>query len=297
MVDKKALLKIFDCIKFDEPLKRHCTFGIGGVAEIFAEPETIEKLLELIKFLEEKKIKYKVVGNSSNILFGDGTIGGVLISTVKIDEVLRISDCDIVATAGVKLSKLSIDEGRRGLSGLEFAVGIPATIGGSVFMNAGAFGGQMSDVVSAVWFFENGKIKRIVNENCEFGYRTSIFVKKPNAVILFVELKLTMKKPSEVLIKMNNFIQRRLKTQPSGKSAGSIFKSTPIGSAGMLIDRCDLKGKTIGGATVSDKHANFILNTNNASFLDVYNLITLIKKIVKNKFNEELELEIEIIKE
>ncbi len=297
MVKKINLLKKFAFVKFDEPLNNHCTFGIGGCVEVFAEPETIEELLEFIKFLSENKIEFKVLGNASNILFGDKPIKGVLITTRKIKDARKLSEDEFVVTAGVNLSQFAMEVGKLGLSGLEFAVGIPATIGGAVFMNAGAFGGEMADVVTTVWYLEDGAIKQIKNSDMQFGYRYSIFFKKPNAVILFVELKFKKAPVLEVLKKINQNIESRKTNQPNGKSAGSIFRKTKNYPAGWLVDRCNLKGFAVGGATISEKHANFILNTNNASFSDVYELITKMKSEVFKRFGENLELEIEIIKD
>lgn len=297
MVNKKTLLKKFAFVKFDEPLKNHCTFGVGGSVEVFAEPETIEELLEIIKFLSEKKIKFKVLGNASNILFSDEILKGVLITTRKIKETKKLSEDEFLVTSGVSLSGLAMEVGKLGLSGLEFAVGIPATIGGAIFMNAGAFGGEMADVVTTVWYFENGAIKRIENRDLQFGYRHSIFFRKPNATILFAEIKLKKASAIEVLTKINQNIEKRKASQPNGKSAGSIFRKTENYSAGLLIDKCNLKGKTIGGAIISEKHANFILNIDNASFSDIYELITIIKREVFKRFGENLKLEIEIIKD
>ncbi len=295
MVDKRILLDKFSFVKIDEPLKNYCTFKIGGRAEIFAKPKTKIELMAIVNYLRSKNTNYKIIGNGSNILFLDGTIKTPIIVTTEIKGCRLLQQNVFEISAGESLSGVALKLSKMGYSGLEFAVGIPGTVGGAVSMNAGAFGFEIKEVIQSVCYFDGEITKTLSNKNCEFGYRTSKFKKMKNAVIMSVLIKLKRCEPLAILNRVNEIINKRRDTQPSGKSAGSVFKRVEGQSAGFFIEGCGLKGKNIGGAIISPKHANFILNNNNASADDVKKLINLMVHEVKAKFNKSLDLEIEIV--
>ena len=295
MVDEKMLLDKFSFIKIDEPLKFHCTFKIGGNAKIFAEPRTIDELLQITKYLNSSSQPYRIIGNGSNILFLDAGTSLTIISTSKMKGVKQIDETSFEIVSGESLSGVAFLLSKLGFTGLEFAVGIPGTVGGAVVMNAGAFGSDISKVIQSVTYLDGNFIRIDSVEDCRFGYRCSKFLTKKDIVIISVRLNLTIGNTLKILKDVNCNIEKRKETQPLGRSAGSVFKRTETQPAGKLIDECGLKGKKIGGAIISNKHANFILNANNATSKDVLDLIDFAKQKVKEKFNEQLELEIEII--
>lgn len=295
MVDEKMLLEKFSFVKIDEPLKFHCTFKIGGNAKIFAEPRTIDELLQLTKYFIASGQPYRIIGNGSNILFSDKGTSLAIVSTSKMKGVKQLDETLFEIVAGESLSGVAFSLSKLGFSGLEFAVGIPGTVGGAVVMNAGAFGSDISKVIQSVTYLDGDFIRIDSVENCGFGYRSSKFLTKKDIAIISVGINLTRGNTLAILKDINCNIEKRRETQPLGRSAGSVFKRTETQPAGKLIDECGLKGKKIGGAIISNKHANFILNTSNASSKDVLDLIDIAKQKVKEKFNEQLEIEIEII--
>lgn len=295
MVDVNALKTNFPFVKLNEPLRLHCTFGIGGDAKIFAEPTTFEDLMELVDCLHNNKEAYKIVGNSSNILYSDLGFDGAIISTSQIKGMQRLSDNVMLVSAGEQLGAVANLAIKNGLGGLEFAVGIPATIGGAVVMNAGAFGSSISDVVKSVTYFDGSSLKTKTREELNFGYRKSMFCGRPEFVVMFTELELAKSSPCDLLKLANDNINKRKSSQPFGRSAGSVFKKADDIPAGYMIDKCGLKGYKVGGAEISTVHANFIVNNGDATSEDVLELIAVMKEKVKEKFDKHLELEIEIV--
>lgn len=284
-----------DNLKINYSLKKCSSFGIGGNATYFATPCSLDDLFNLIDFAEKEFLSYKIIGNGTNILFSDNGFKGLIISTKKIASCVISDETKIFAGAGANLSTVIKLAKNNSLSGLEFAVGIPGSIGGAVVMNAGTKEGEMSDVVRSVTVLENGDIRTIEQSQLEFSYRHSYFFNNKKAIILFVELELTKSTIDEIEYNMNNAITHRLKTQPKEKSAGCVFKKCGEIPAGLLIDQAGLKGVCVGGAKVSEVHANFIVNSNDATAKDVKQLIKKVKNKVLDKYNLELELEIEII--
>ncbi len=285
-------------VKTDEPMKNHTSFKIGGPADIFATPQTDEALSKLLVFCKNEGLPVTVMGNGSNLLVMDGGIRGVV---VKIHE--NFSQCSVEgekirAGAGMLLSRLSATAACHGLSGLEFASGIPGTLGGALFMNAGAYGGQMSDVVTRTEFMDmDGRLRSVVGNEHEFGYRKSVF-QKEQCVILRCELALRSDDRSLIESRMRELNQRRKESQPlTQPSAGSVFKRPEGYYTGKLIESCNLKGFTIGGAQVSGKHCGFIINTGNATARDVLSVISHIQKQVFEKYGVQLEPEIRIVGE
>ena len=296
MVDVLAKIVGEENLFLNEPMSLHTTFGIGGNAQVYATPTSNLDLLDLIAELEKLSVKWKVVGNGSNLLFMDDGYDGVIIGSAKLNEVCDLGNGKVIASSGVKLSALALDMANSGWSGLEFASGIPATIGGAIFMNAGAFGKSISDVLHTVSYFNGRRIVEAYAKELNFSYRHSIFQNNSNFVILYCELNLKASSSEFALGKIKSFQQLRQDKQPIGKSAGSVFKSIEQLPAGKLIEECGLKDLKVGGAVVSSKHANFILNEDNATAEDVIKLIDIIKYKVNEKYNKLLELEIEIVR-
>jgi len=281
----------------DELMSKHSTFKIGGVAKNVYIPESLEEFKGLYSN------EFIVIGNGSNILFGDGIIETPIIITTKMNK-FYIDGEKIIAECGALIINIALSAAKNGLSGLEFAGSIPATIGGCVYMNAGAHGGQMSNIVESTEVLKENIGLRgasatrtyiINNAQHEFGYRTSIF-QHTKEIILATNLKLKQDNPNKIIFRMNEHLENRKKNQPIGQpSDGSIFKKLDGISAGQLIEECGLKGYTIGGAQVSQRHAGFIVNIGNASAQNVLNLIEFIKNKVYEEKGIKLEEEIRYI--
>lgn len=285
-------------VYIDELMREHTSFKIGGVADLFVKVRNVEQVHKVIEVCDEFDIPLTIIGNGSNLLVKDNGIRGIVVKNCI--ESYKIVDEDIIiVSAGMlnaKVSKVLLDNC---LSGFEFAAGIPGTIGGAIKMNAGAYGSQMSDIVIATKFIDlnDNKIKELTNEEQEFGYRKSIFFKK-NTVILETMLKLKKAQKEKIQMKIQENNNKRREKQPIDKpSAGSTFKRGNGFITAQLIDECNLKGLTIGGAQVSTKHTGFIVNTGNATAKDVIELSQMVKQKVYQKFNKEIELEIQIIGE
>lgn len=284
-------------IKKNESMKNHTSFKIGGEADLFCEPACCDDIRELIAYAKDKNIPVTVIGNGSNLLVGDRGIRGLVI---KIDRNFSSSEINgniIKAESGILLSKLAASALKAGLSGLEFASGIPGTLGGGIYMNAGAYGSEMSNVVKSVTYLENGDVKTISGKDAAFGYRRSIFTERA-AVILSAELELVPEERGEIKAKMDELRLKRTSKQPlSVPSAGSTFKRPEGYFAGKLIEDCGLKGFKIGGAAVSEKHSGFVVNTGGATADDVLRLIRHIQKTVMDKFGVKLETEVKFLGE
>lgn len=287
-------------IIFDEPMKKHTSFKIGGTADYFFKATTLEELQNIIKFAKIKEWPITIIGNGSNLLVTDKGIRGLVI---KIDiNKLKIEKKDKFAVvevgAGNKLMALATKMKDEELSGLEGLSGIPGSVGGAVVMNAGAYGKEMKDVVlSTTCMDKNGKLYTFSNEEQEFSYRNSIFQKK-DYIIIETKLKLEYGKKDEIQKRMEEYFKSRKEKQPiEYPSAGSSFKRQEGIITSKLIDDVGLKGYKIGGAQVSEKHAGFIVNYNNATATDVINLINYIKEKVYSKYGIKIEEEIKIIGE
>jgi len=293
MIEDLKKLKV-GRIETNIDLKKYSTYKVGGIGKVLVIPDNEKCLLTLIDYIKKNKIKYKILGNGSNLIFSD--FDGILIKLDKFDY-LTINDTIVTVGAGYSLQKLAIKVSKLGLSGLEFATGIPGTVGGAVYMNAGAYKTDMGYIVSEVKVLDkNLEIKKIYNKDINYHYRDSIF-QHDEYVIL--EAKIVLKKGSkdEIMDIIENRRQRRLMSQPlEYPSAGSVFRNPEGDFAGRLIEDIGYKGKKIGGAMVSDKHANFIINYDNATSVDIINLINEIKKEVKEKYKIDLKCEQEIVR-
>lgn len=279
-------------IKENESLKIHTTYKIGGVAKYFITPKDLNELISLIKYLRENNIKYMILGNGSNTIFSSKTYDGAIINLSNLNK-MEIKDNKIYVESGYQLIKLSIDAMNNNLSGLEFASGIPANVGGAVYMNAGAYKSDMSNLIEEVTFLdENLELKTLKNNELDFSYRHSLFQEK-NYIIISTVLNLEKGNKEEIKELMDNRKQRRIDSQPLDyPSAGSVFRNPSAEVfAGKLIEDLGLKGYMIGGAKISEKHANFIINYDNATGEDIKKLIEFIKEKVKEKYNIDLIVE------
>ena len=289
-------LKNYGLVLENEPMERHTSMRVGGKVRAYILCENIDNLIKIIKFLKDKNQKYMIIGRGSNIIFPDYDMDLVVIAINNVLNNLEINNNIITVGAGYSLQKLAKQVSKLGLSGLEFAGGIPGSIGGSVYMNAGAHLSMISNVISKVYCLdENGNKLELTKDKCQFSYRNSIFQKK-NLIIYQVELKLEQKERSEVYKKMAGNLSYREELQPLDlPSCGSVFKNPENNHAGKLIDEAGLKGIKIGGALVSTKHANFIVNSGNASAENIKELIIYIKETIKEQFGITLEEEIKIL--
>lgn len=284
-------------IKKNEPLKNHTSFKIGGPAEEFAEAKSTKDVISLIEYAKEKGIPYMIMGNGSNLLVSDKGVKGLVIKIAKGFDNVEIIGEKVIAEAGILLSKLSNMVADIELSGMEEVSGIPGTLGGGIYMNAGAYGGELKDVVERVTYLSGGEIKVAEKDELDFGYRHSRF-SGTDDIILSAELSLKKGDIAEIREKMADFKERRCSKQPLAMpSAGSTFKRPEGYFAGKLIEDAELKGFSIGGAQVSEKHSGFVVNTGDATAQDVLNLIKHIQDTVYDKFGVKLETEVKLVGE
>lgn len=281
----------------EEPMSRHTSFRIGGPADIYLCPQTEHALIQAVRLVRESGTPLTVLGNGSNVLVRDEGIRGVVLGIGPEFGAVTIEDTRITAQAGVLLSVLSNEACKAGLSGLEFAGGIPGSLGGALFMNAGAYGGQMADVVQTTRYLaEDYTVQTVTGAAHEFGYRRSVFAQHPDWVILSAEMRLNVGNQAEIRACMNDFAQRRRDKQPLNlPSAGSTFKRPEGYFAGKLIEDAGLKGFAIGGAQVSEKHAGFVVNRGGATCADVLELIEQIQNRVQQQFGILLEPEVRML--
>ena len=276
-------------------LKDYTTYKLAGDAIVIVFPDCEESLIDLLKYLRDKKIKHMILGNGSNVIFNkkyDGVI-------IKLDNFnsLKIINNTITVGAGYMLNKLATRVSRLGLTGMEFATGIPGTVGGAVYMNAGAYKSDMGYIVTKIKVLTpDYKIKTMYNKDLEFHYRSSFLQHHKDYICLEATITLVKGNPSEIIELIEERKKRRIETQPlEYPSAGSVFRNPEGDFAGRLIEEIGYKGKSVGDAKVSEKHANFIINNGNASGEDIKKLINEIKDKVKEKYDIELHVEQEFI--
>ena len=282
--------------KENEPLAAHCTFKIGGPARLFVQPADRAQLCRAVALCKAQGVRYYLLGNGSNILFADEGYNGVVLDISSMRDTVEVHGTQLTAGAGVRLSALCKTALEHSLTGLEFAYGIPGTVGGAVYMNAGAYGGEMSQVVSTVTVVNrNGEIMELDNGTMEFGYRTSVIQNQP-FVVTKVTFRLEQGDPEQIAEKMADLAKRRREKQPlEYPSAGSTFKRPAGHFAGQLIMESGLRGYSVGGAKVSEKHCGFIINTGNATAEDVKDVIWEVQRRVKERFQVDLEPEIKFL--
>ena len=284
--------------KEGEPLSAYTSFRIGGPAEIMLFPQSVHMLQEIVRFCHERDLQPFILGKGSNLLVSDAGLSGVTVCTERMRACTRTGKTEICCDAGVSLAKLCLFALEEGLTGLEFAYGIPGSVGGAVYMNAGAYGGEIGDTIRSVASVEaDGALRNRARQQLSFGYRQSVF-QQTGEVIASAVVHLQKGDPDEIREKMDDILGRRKDKQPlQYPSAGSVFKRPEGHFAGALIEQCGLKGYTIGGAQVSEKHAGFIVNCGGASASDVLRLIDHIRQTVLRETGVELEPEIRCIGE
>jgi UDP-N-acetylmuramate dehydrogenase len=280
-----------------EALANHTTMKIGGPADLFVEPSSIKGLETTMKLIREHSVMWRAIGRGSNLLVSDQGIEGVVIKLGDGLDSFEINATEVIVDGGYPLIKLATVISRKGLSGLEFAGGIPGSLGGAVYMNAGAHRSDMSQIVEKAYIlFEDGTFEWLTNEDLNFSYRTSILQKERPGICVKAVLQLTEGHTEKIKAQLQKNKDYRRETQPwNFPCAGSIFRNPLPEYAGQLIEKAGLKGYQIGGAQVSEMHANFIVNKDNATAKDVLNLIEHTKNEIKDKFNVELHTEVEII--
>ena len=279
-------------VKIDEPMRKHTNFKIGGNADVFVIAKNIEEIKCVIKFSKENNILLTILGNGSNVLVSDKGIRGIVLQVgTKEIKIEKQKNALVEVEAGVMLGALAQVLLKQSISGFEFAAGIPGSIGGAIRMNAGAYGGEMKDIVKDVTVLnEKGEINVLTNEECEFSYRHSRFTDSKEIVIK-VTLELPLGDEAEIKAKMDEYDQSRREKQPLNlPSAGSTFKRGSDFITAKLIDECGLKGYTSGDAQVSTLHAGFVVNLGNATAQDVLNVVNHVKQVVLEKTGKQIEL-------
>lgn len=283
-------------VLFDEPMSQHTTFRIGGPADVFVMPENYEQIREVLRLCKEEKLPFFVLGNGSNLLVSDSGYRGVIIQMDRNMEEIRLDGEEIHACAGALLSSVAVAARNASLTGFEFAGGIPGTIGGAAVMNAGAYGGELKDVLKEVTVMtREGEILTIPTEKMEMGYRTSII---KTAGYLVLEAVISLKKGDEEAIRatMKDLSERRTEKQPLDyPSAGSTFKRPEGYFAGKLIMDSGLRGYRVGGAQVSEKHCGFVINAGGATAEDVRSLMDHVIRVVREKYGVTLEPEVKFL--
>ena len=295
LIEQIEKLNIGDIIE-NADLREYTTYKAGGKALAIVVPDDLNGLITLIKFLREKKVKYKILGNGSNLIFSDKGYNGILIKLDNFNK-LEFNDNYVTVGAGYSLTKLSLRTARRGYTGLEFASGIPGTVGGAIFMNAGAYKMDMGYITTTVKVLDpNLEVKILTNQDLEFHYRSSFLQKVKNYICIEATLLLRKGDTETIMEVINDRKKRRIESQPlEYPSAGSVFRNPEGDYAGRLIEEIGYKGYSIGDAMVSLKHANFIINKGNASGRDIKKLICEIKDKVKKEYNIDLKVEQEFV--
>lgn len=286
-------MQVGDVIQ-DEPLYKHTTYKVGGPARIFIKPYNIEGLKDIIKYCRIHRVKLMVIGRGSNLLFSDRSFDGVIISLNDYFNKIEVNGLMVKAQCGVSMISLAYETAKIGLSGFEFMGGIPGNIGGGIFMNAGAYKEEIGSKVKSVTILNDRlEIVKLTAEQMKFSYRYSILQDNKKWIVLEVLFELQAGDPKDIKDKLDNRKEKRMSSQPWNlPSAGSVFRNPPDKGAWQYIDKVGLRGYEIGGAQVSPKHSNFIVNTGYASAKDIHDLICLVSEKVKEEFGIELKKEV-----
>lgn len=282
-------------IKYNEPLSKYTTYKVGGNAKVVVFPKDFLCLKELLKLIKQYCIKYKVIGNGSNLLFSSKEYDGIIIILSKLNKI-SINKNQLICESGASSIMAAMKASNNGLSGLEFLTGIPGSIGGTVYMNAGAYGSDIQSVINSIKVLDNNlEIVTLTKDMLDFSYRKSILQDK-DYICLEATFDLKSTNKDIILNKINEYKIKRRNSQPlEYPSAGSVFRNPTNNYAGKLIEETGLKGMKIGGAEVSTKHANFIINKDNATPEDIYNLINFVHRRVLEKHNIDLKIEQEFV--
>lgn len=296
LADKLRELNI-GSIKENEPLANHTSMKIGGPADIFIEPSSIDNLKRALEVIQDSNIKWTVIGRGSNLLVSDKGIEGAVIKLGSGLNELEVEGTRVTAGGGLSLVNFAMTISRKGLSGLEFAGGIPGSIGGAVYMNAGAHGSDVSQILEKAYvLFEDGSLEWLSNEEMKFSYRTSVLQKERPGIVVAAVFQLKEGNKDEIVAELQKNKDYRKETQPYNyPSCGSVFRNPLPNYAGNLVEKSGLKGHRIGGAQISELHGNFIVNTGNAKAEDVLGLIQHVKDTVFDLHGVKMETEVEII--
>lgn len=296
--DKLSQVLAPERIRMDEPMSRHTTFKVGGPADLFVEPETAQELGGVLQLCRQEQVPFYILGNGSNLLVGDKGYRGAMVALGRRFGAVSVEGVTLRAGAGALLSAAARQALAHALTGLEFAAGIPGTVGGAVVMNAGAYGSEMSAVlVSVTVLAEDGTVRTIPASELELGYRTSCILRK-GYVVLEAEMRLQPGAAEDIKARMDDLARQRREKQPlEYPSAGSTFKRPEGYFAGKLIQDAGLRGFAVGGAQVSEKHCGFVINRGDASASDILNLCREVQARVKQQFDVELELEVKLLGE
>ena len=288
-------------VREGEPLAAHTTLRVGGPAELFVEAKKILELVEFVRLARLHGVPSFVLGNGSNILVRDGGMRGLVIENHCDDITLNVINSEkaiLSAESGAALPGVANRLARQGWSGLEWAIGVPGTLGGAVVGNAGAHGGAIADNLVAVEILDaQGATRRLPKTECAFEYRASRFKRSKSEIVLRAEFEMKRDDPAACVARMNEYTDHRRRTQPTDPSVGSMFKNPPGDFAGRLIEQAGMKGARVGKVEVSRAHANFFVNLGGATASQVLQLVEIVKSAVREKFGLELELEIEIVGE
>ena len=284
--------------QLNEKMSKHTTFGVGGAASVFIEPTCEEEISKVLKIANKHNIPFYIIGRGSNLLVSDNGLDGIVIKIADMFSCSVLQSRSIIVDAGASLAAVSKMAYRNSLTGLEFASGIPGTVGGAVAMNAGAYGNEMKDIVEWVKVMKNdGTITVMKNEEFNFSYRESILTKNTDWIVLSVKLNLQSGDKNEILQQMLDRNKKRVSSQPLDKNnCGSVFKRPEGHFAGKLIEDCGLRGFSYNGVEISQKHAGFITTSKNSTAADVLYVINLAKNKVKENFGISLEEEVKILK-
>ncbi len=291
--DKLASIVTEQRALLEEPMSKHTTFRVGGPADYFLIPKTAEEVVKLVALCKEEKIPFYIIGNGSNLLVSDAGYAGAIIQIGRRMNEISVEGTTIKAQAGALLSAIGNKALDHSLGGFEFAAGIPGCLGGACVMNAGAYGGEMKDILKSVTVLNTkGQIEELPAEDLDLGYRTSLIGKRGD-IVLEAKMELTEKDPEEIKALMDDLRQKRMEKQPlEYPSAGSTFKRPEGYFAGKLIQDAGLKGFQVGGAQVSEKHSGFVINKDHASAADIDSLMRQVSEKVEEKFGVPLEAEV-----
>jgi UDP-N-acetylmuramate dehydrogenase len=293
----ETLQRLFPSAKLDEPLKRYTAWKIGGLADALLEPSSADELIEAVETAREHDIRVTILGGGTNVLVLDGGIRGLTVRLARALNDVKIDGASVIASAGVLYPVLANTTAGRGLAGLEFATGIPGTVGGAVYMNAGAYGSETKGVLRWAEVYKSGTIERLSNADLKLSYRRSVLHDHPDWVVLRAAYALMPGNPEELKARIKGFRVQRMNGSPNKPSCGSTFKRPEGDYPGRLIEAAGLKGTRIGQIEVSHIHANYFVNHGGGTAKDALELIRLVEETVRDKLGVELETEVRVIGE
>lgn len=293
----QTLHRLFPSAKLDEPLKRYTAWKIGGPADALLEPRSVDELIEAVEKAREHGVPVTVLGGGTNVLVRDGGVRGLTIRLAKTLTNVEIEDLRVVADAGVLYPVLANTTAARGLGGLEFATGIPGTVGGAVYMNAGAYGSETREVLDWADVYRDGEVVRMENADLDLSYRRSVLQDHPDWLVLRAGYTLAPGDPEELKARIKEFRAQRMNGSPNRPSCGSTFKRPPGDFPGRVIEAAGLKGTRVGNVEVSPVHANYFVNLGGGTAEEALELIALVREMVRERLGIELETEVRVIGE